>query len=416
MSGLGQLRLLIVEERQDYRDKLLRMLAKGGCKGVTEACDGQEGLHALENSADGFDLVVCNLDMGGMDGLEFIRHATRLGVGGLILYSKHDDAVRSSAEWMARAYKAPLLGVLGVPFNLGSLNNLVARLNTNYTVYSDVIADARGPEDADRQAVEEIVQALDARQFVPYYQPKVCLATGELLGAEALARWEHPELGLLAPVHFVNLMESNGLIEPLTHLVLEQAGDDSVAWARRGFPVPLAINVSPLTLEGANCAKQLLATIAKTGAKPKHFTFEITEKAFAKDATTVLENVLRLRMQKCGIAVDDFGTGYSSLQQLNRTPITELKLDRSFVRRMMTDRKAQSIIESMIDLARKLNLKTVAEGIDTEQQRVRLLELGCDMGQGYLFAKPMSSREFETWHLERIAVEVELLAALTRVE
>ena len=232
------------------------------------------------------------------------------------------------------------------------------------------------------------------------------------MGAEALARWEHPELGLLAPVHFVNLMESNNLIEPLTHLVLEQAADDSVAWARKGFPVPLAINVSPLTLEGTNCAKQLLATIAKTGATTNHFTFEITEKAFAKDATTVLENVIRLRMQGCGIAVDDFGTGYSSLQQLNRTPITELKLDRSFVRRITNNKKAMSIVESMIDLARKLKLKTVAEGIDTEQQRIRLLELGCDMGQGYLFAKPMNSRDFEAWHLERLAVEVEAAGAL----
>ena len=401
MSALGQMRVLIVEERQDYREKLHQMLGRLGFLRIQGACDGQDGLNTLEKCEDSFDLVVCNLDMSGLDGLEFIRHASRLGVGGLILFSKHDDAVRSSAEWMARAYKVPLLGVLGVPFKLSALEQLVTRLHGSYTIFSDVLADAHRPEDADREAVEEIEAALDARHFVPYYQPKVSLKTGELVGAEALVRWEHHELGLLAPVHFVSLMESNGLIEPLTHLVLEQAAADAVAWAKKGWTIPLAVNISPLTLERPQCAKQLLATIAKSGALPSQFIFEITEKAFAKDATTVLENVLRLRMQGCGIAVDDFGTGYSSLQQLNRTPITEIKLDRSFVRRITSNSKALSIVESMIDLGRKLALTTVAEGVDTEQQRERLLELGCEMGQGYLFAKPMDRASFEAWHPDR---------------
>ena len=401
MLAYSHMRVLIVEERPDYRQRLHRMLTKVGCVRIDEAVDGQEGLNALQNSTEITDLVVCNLDLGAMDGLEFIRHATRLGVGGLILYSKHDDAVRSSAEWMARAYKAPLLGVLGVPFDRGALTDLIARLHGNHTIYSDVTGDKAGSDDANREAIQEIREALDARQFVPHYQPKVCLATGDLLGVEALARWEHPELGLLAPIHFVNLMESSGLIEPLTHMVLEQAGRDVVAWARNGLHVPIAVNVSPLTLEAPQCAKQLLATIATTGAQPSQIAFEITEKAFAKDATTVLENVLRLRMRGCGIAVDDFGTGYSSLQQLNRSPITELKLDRSFVRRILTNSKARSIVESTIDLASKLKLKTVAEGIDSEQQRDRLAELGCHMGQGYLFGKAMPSDELQAWWRDR---------------
>jgi EAL domain-containing protein (putative c-di-GMP-specific phosphodiesterase class I)/CheY-like chemotaxis protein len=397
MSALKRLKVLIVEERLDYQAKLQQMLTKIGCGSVSALTDGQEALNALQAHTEGIGLVVCNLDMGGIDGLEFVRHAARLGVGGLILYSKHDDAIRSSAEWMARAYKAPLLGVLGVPFHLAALAKLVRRVDTHFTVYSDVVADAGGPQEADRRAIEELQVALDTRQFVPHYQPKVGIVRGELRGAEVLARWEHPELGLLAPVHFVELMESVGLIEPLTHLVLEQAGVHAVDWARRGLRVPLAVNVSPLTLERPDCAKQLLETIAKTGAEPTQFTFEITEKAFARDTTTVLENVLRLRMKGCGISVDDFGTGYSSLQQLNRTPITELKLDRSFVRRMLSQTKAMSIVESMVELSNKLKLKTVAEGIDSEPQRLRLAELGCQMGQGYLFAKPLDHFDFEAW-------------------
>ena len=397
MSALQRLKVLIVEERLDYQTKLGNMLQKAGCGHIEAVADGQEALNMLQTQTEGVGLVVCNLDMGGIDALEFVRHAARLGFGGLILYSKHDDAIRSSAEWMSRAYKAPLLGILGVPFNLAALTKLVRRLNTNYTVYSDVVVNTGGPLGADRGAMEELERALETRQFVPHYQPKVSLIDGELCGAEVLARWEHPELGLLAPVHFVDLMESVGLIEPLTHLVLEQAGLHAAEWARRGLQVPLAVNVSPLTLERPDCAKHLLETIARTGAEPSQFTFEITEKAFARDTTTVLENVLRLRMKGCGISVDDFGTGYSSLQQLNRTPITELKLDRSFVRRMLSQAKAMSIVESMVDLSNKLKLKTVAEGIDNEQQRVRLAELGCQMGQGYLFARPLDRVSFEEW-------------------
>ncbi len=409
MQARDQLRVLILEEHPKRRNQLAKALGDLGFRCIRQAGDGHEALALLRDGTEGFDLVVCNLDISGMDGLEFIRHSSRLGVGGLILYSIHDDAVLSSAAWMARAYKAPLLGVLRVPFGRRALESLVVKLNANFTVYSDVMGSAAGPAQGDREVVAELAAALDAREFVPHYQPKVCLATGALLGVEALARWEHPELGLLAPVHFVDLMEANDLIDPLTHLLLEQAGHHAMEWGSNGLHIPLSINVSPLSLERPDCAKQLLATIAATGAQPAQFTFEITEKAFAKDATAVLENVLRLRMRGCGIAVDDFGTGYSSLQQLNRTPITELKLDRSFVRRITSNSKALSIVGSMIDLAAKLKLKTVAEGIDTEPQRDRLIELGCDLGQGYLFAKALESGSLQDWWQARQSSSAEEL-------
>ncbi len=401
MNKFDPCQVLVLEEHEGRRAALVEMLGEIGFRHVDQVDDGQKGLDLLLGGRKIFDLVVCSLEMSGMDGLEFIRHASELGVGGLILYSAHDDAVLSSAAWMARAYKAPLLGALQAPFDRDAIETLVSRLDGCVPIFSDVMGNLGGPEHADSDVIDEIRYAIDCRQFVPYYQPKVCLATGEIVGAEALVRWTHPELGLLAPVQFVDLMESNGLIDPLTHLVLEQAGHHAMRWARDGFEVALAVNVSPLSLERPNCAKELLATIASTGAHPSQFTFEITEKAFAKDAKAVLENVLRLRMHGCGIAVDDFGTGYSSLQQLNRTPITELKLDRSFVRRMTTDSKALSIVGSMIDLAGKLDLKTVAEGIDTEEQHDRLLELGCDIGQGYLFAKAMDGDCLRAWAYDR---------------
>jgi len=232
---------------------------------------------------------------------------------------------------------------------------------------------------------------------VPFYQPKVSLKTGEMVGAEILARWEHPERGLLMPIHFIDLMESNGLIEGLTAQVLDQACNDSERWLKAGLKVPLALNVSASTLEQSNSANQLLARIAATVLPTALFTIELTETAFAHDMKGLLENVLRLRMNGCGVSVDDFGTGYSSLQQLSRVPVTELKVDRSFVRRIPENDKALSIVGSMIDLARKLELKTVAEGIETPAQLECLKGLGCDIGQGYLFGRPMARDAFSEW-------------------
>ena len=400
MSTRGHLSVLLLEEHDRPRAKLAAMLGALGFGRVVQACDGPQGLAALRREGDGFGLVVCNLDLTGMDGLEFVRHASKFGVGGLILYSAHEDAVLSSAEWMARAYEVRLLGVLRSPFGREAFEPLLDRLEGHLTVYSDIVG-ACDPERAGRAAIDELVAALEARCFVPHYQPKVCLRTGRLVGVEALARWEHPELGMLAPVHFVDLMEENELIDPLTYLVLGQAAADSTTWTRHGLDVPIAINLSPLSLEEPDCAKRLLATIAASGATSSSFTFEITERAFAKDGNAVLENVLRLRMNGCGIAVDDFGTGYSSLQQLHRTPITELKLDRSFVRRLASSDKAISIVGSMIDLAGKLKLTTVAEGIDSDEQRRHLVELGCDVGQGYHFARPMDAAGLLAWSAAR---------------
>lgn len=400
---MRDLTVLILEDDPACRDDLVATLQALGVRHITKTCDGHAGLAALRANAAGFDIVISDLEMNGMDGLEFIRHAVSHRVGGLILCSGLGDAVLSSAEWMARAYNAPLLGVLPKRPTAVALSTLINKLHGNHTVFSDILGDPSAGAAPDDQALDDIRFALDTSQFVPFYQPKISLETGELVGAEILARWEHPQLGVLTPVQFVDLMEMGGLIESLTYTLLEQSCRHAARWRDDGLVVPLAINVSPLTLEQPRSASQLLARIAKAGLPVSQFTVEITERAFTRDVKGMLENVLRLRMHGCGISVDDFGTGYSSLQQLNRVPVTELKLDRSFVRRMASNAKAASIVESMIDLARRLNLKTVAEGIDTADQQRLLGDLGCHVGQGFLIARPMTEETFVDWCREREA-------------
>lgn len=395
------LQVLVVEGDAAHCAGVIAALRQLAVARVESARDGPAGLKAMKDASRPFDIVISDLDMEGMDGLEFIRHVVASGALGLILCSAQDDAVLSSADWMARAYKAPLLGVLRKPLDVTILANLVARIDGNCTVFSDILPDRSLDERPNQRALEDIREALDTHQFVPFYQPKVSLTTGEIVGAEILARWEHLDLGIRTPVQFVDLMERGDMIEELTFTILEQACGHVKAWTAMGMDVPLAINVSPMTLGQPYAASRLLERIMRANIPRSMFTIEITEKAFTNDTASLLENVLRLRMQGCGISVDDFGTGYSSLQQLNRIPVTELKLDRSFVRRMAKNSKALSIVTSMIDLAQRLKLKTVAEGIDNEDQRRTLIQLGCDVGQGYLFARPMSEAQFTSWMKRR---------------
>jgi len=398
------LRVLVVEGDPVHCASVIAALEQLSVAEVVSVKDGHGGVVAMKSAPVPFDIVISDLDMEGMDGLEFIRHVVACGSSGLILCSAQDDAVLSSADWMARAYKAPLLGVLRKPLDVPILANLIARIDGNYTVFSDIMPDHGTTERPGQGAIDDINQALDTHQFIPFYQPKVSLTTGEVVGAEILARWDHPELGIRAPVQFVDLMERSELIEALTYTILEQACKHTKAWIAAGLSIPLAINVSPMSLGQPFAASRLLERIMAAQLPRSMFTIEITEKAFTLDTASLLENVLRLRMQGCGISVDDFGTGYSSLQQLNRIPVTELKLDRSFVRRMAKNSKALSIVTSMIDLAQRLKLKTVAEGIDNDDQRRMLAQLGCDVGQGYLFARPMGEAQFTNWMKRRLRV------------
>lgn len=397
MNGCTDLKVLILEDNLFQRQVLAAVLRSLGVRHIVEAGDGFAGLAAMRAADDAFDLVISDLGMEGMDGLEFLKHAGEFGIGGLILCSGQDAAVLSSAEWMARAYSAPVLGVIGKPIDRALLASLIARLGSTRNLLSDVFGGDREDTDAD-ELVDAIRNGLDLGQFAPFYQPKVSLQDGALVGVEVLARWLHPERGTLPPVHFVDMMERFDLIEALTYAMLEQACADARAWAKGGIDVPFSINISPRTLEQPGCAARLLAKIATCGVAPDQVTMEITEQAFSADPRRLMENALRLRVHGCHLSVDDYGVGYSSLQQISRVPVTELKLDRSFVRNLPADRKAMSIVESTIALAKKLNLKTVAEGVESHEQADSLRRLGCDVGQGYLFGRPMDAPAFVRWH------------------
>jgi EAL domain-containing protein (putative c-di-GMP-specific phosphodiesterase class I) len=243
----------------------------------------------------------------------------------------------------------------------------------------------------------DLDQAIGAGQLVPYYQPKVRVADRKPVGAEALVRWEHPTRGTLAPGVFLPLAESGPAITPLTYLMVERAARDCAAWRNAGHDVSVAVNISARCLSEPDFAEHVAELAAEAGIDPAAVTLEVTETAAMADTAVVTAALARLRIRGFALSMDDFGTGYSSLAELHRMPFSELKIDRSFVSGMLLDREAMVITRAVIGLARTLGLRTVAEGVESEDVMTALDEMGCDIAQGYLIGRPMPPGPFLAW-------------------
>ena len=245
--------------------------------------------------------------------------------------------------------------------------------------------------------VEELRIALTTDQLVAYYQPKIDLDTGDVHSVEALVRWDHPTRGLLYPDAFLALVEEFGLMPLLTQVVLERALDQVVVWAAQGRPMTVAVNLSPSSLVDDNLPEQVTAMLAARGVPPSGLQLEITEEFLMADRDRARSILARLRDSGVQISVDDYGTGYSSLSYLLDLPIDELKLDRSFIFPMADDARAAALVASTIALAHSLDLRMVAEGVETGVVFTELRRLGCDQAQGYFMSRPVSSVELDYW-------------------
>ena len=244
-------------------------------------------------------------------------------------------------------------------------------------------------------ALEQALRhAVGTGQIYMEYQPVVDLRTGLLSSLEALMRWRHPERGVISPTQFIPVAEKSGLIAELGLQALGQVIGQIRAWLDRKVPiVPVAVNVSPMQLERTDFAQVVAELAAKGGVDPRWLRFEITESAMMKEPDRFIDILKKLRELGSQVLIDDFGTGYSSLSYLNRLPVDTLKIDRTFVRDLATDPSRSPLIHAVIDVAKKLRLNTVAEGVETVQQANLLREYGCDFAQGYLYGKPMGARQ-----------------------
>jgi len=227
------------------------------------------------------------------------------------------------------------------------------------------------------------------------------VATQRLKGVEALARWRHPVHGLVAPFAFVPLLEQNMLIDELTWLMLRRSAALCRRWREGGLDVSVSVNLSLSSLGDVQLADRVTEIVRGEGLSPNHMMLEITESAATTELAKALENLARLRVRGFGLSIDDYGTGYSSMQQLSRIAFTELKIDRAFIANASRDESSRVILASSIDIAHKLNIVAVAEGVETRADWDVLAELGCEQAQGYLIARPMDAAAFEDWAQRR---------------
>ncbi len=230
-----------------------------------------------------------------------------------------------------------------------------------------------------------------------YYQPQVCMTSGEIVGAEALLRWHHPKDGIISPMTFLPVAEKSGLMAAIDYWVLETACLQQAKWRQRGLsPFILAINITKYSFMDARFLSQINSIISKTGVDAKTIELEITEGALIEPSPQIIQTIAELKHMGFTLAIDDFGTGYSSLAYLQRFNVDKLKIDRSFVKDVLTDSQGEAITSAIISMAKSLNLKILAEGVEDKEQLALLKEKGCEVYQGFYFSKPIPVEAFET--------------------
>ncbi len=389
---IAQLHFLVAEGDPVQRQMLVHMLARLGARAISEVTDGHAALLRLDCAIEpAIDIGLIDLSLPGLDGLDLIRHLGQAErCPGIVIVGAQSSTVLFSVETMAHAYGIDLLGTIAKPVTEHKLDTLIAL----YRAPAEV-AITKAPQQQFTYA--EVALALQAGQFEPFFQPMIELQTGHVKGLEIFARWVHPQFGVLGPAAFMGVLEENDQVACLDWSMIEK----SVAACRQlhdqAIPISISINLALCTLLQPSFLAQVNACLVRHQILADYVTFEMPESAVLTTDPQFLECLLRLRMQGFGLAIDDYGTGRSNLQLLARIPFSELKIDRSFVDGASKKHALGTVLGSFLGLARSLDRRSAAVGVETKEDWDFLQKLGCTYAQGYYIANPMALQEFPAW-------------------
>ncbi len=394
---------LLVEDDAFQSRLVAGMLQTMGATRISYASNGRQALEMLEGaSGEPVDLILCDLQMPQMDGMEFLRHFGQMQREvAVIILSALDSRLLASVAKMARLYNIRLLGTIEKPVTVPRLKELFARV-------LQPAGDAARSDDMPEFTLAEVLQGIRSGQFEPYFQAKVRIDSCRLIGAEALARWIHPVHGVVGPAAFIPILENSGNIDELTLGMLGKTARYCRSLHEQGHHLSISVNLSLSSLEDPELSTRLTHLVRSSGLDPQYIILEITETTATTEGALALENLARLSMNGFPLSIDDYGTGYSSLQQLTRIGFHELKIDQGFVRDLLENESLRIVVNSSIDMARKLKIRSVAEGIETAEDWKTLHEMKCDVGQGYLIGKPMDVRAFSDF-VERFDAKAQAL-------
>ena len=388
---LRHLQFLVAMNEAVEARAVVAALREAGAVAITDVRDGHMALRQMKKTgAEQIHVAILDLELAGADALELMRALGALASPvQLIVLGVPTSSITVSLESLAQAYGIELLGTIVKPACGARLQALLA----HYAAPAQPVVPPPGP----RCSLTDIKTALKLRQFIPFFQPKILLATGQVTGLEAFARWRHPTYGVLGPEAFIDAFETNWCIGFLDWSMIEQ----SVAHCRRfhdlGRPVTLSINLAPATLAHGAFITQITACLRRHQMLPDYVTLELPESSVLTHDPAFIERLVRLRMMGFGLAIDDYGTGRSNLQLLAQVPFSELKIDRSFVDGASKKQALSTVLTSCLTLARSLDRMSVAVGVETRQDWDFLQKLGCTYAQGFYIANPMAAEAFPDW-------------------
>jgi EAL domain-containing protein (putative c-di-GMP-specific phosphodiesterase class I)/FixJ family two-component response regulator len=381
--------ILVIDDQRDFSELIS---AKAESMGIpcTATSDATTFLNSLTPD---ITLIVLDLIMPDVDGIELLRLlAKRECRAGIVLMSGVSKRVMETAQQVAQSLGLAIVGHLQKPFRLTELGEMLSRPAKPYEAPAVQQESPPGIQD------DELRRAIVHDEFVLHYQPQIDLARGNVVGVEALARWQHPERGLIFPGDFIAHLEAVGLMDQFGWIVIDKGLSEVGQFADICGAVPmLSLNVSVLSLRNLKFPDIFMALVKKHGASAANLTIEITESGLIQELPETLDVLTRLRMKEVQLSIDDFGTGFAMLQQLRNIPATELKIDKSFVQQVQNSERDRVMVQKSIEIGHDLGMTVIGEGAETQEQFEFLRANHCDTVQGYFFSRPLPVPKLLDW-------------------